>query len=148
MRRFTRWYAIPVAVLVVAVAAWSGIGPAAGVLILFGGIGLLLFAWVWLTGRNRRTNPEVTFDGQVLAWARQRVPVDQISWFTTLQTTSTISIDATTHGTAHFGVARFHLADGQTVEFTWTDLPDEELDTLRQALDAVIPADWRPAEGA
>lgn len=146
MKRFYAWYAGPVSALVLAVAVFSGIGNAAGVLILLGSVGLLLFFWIWATGRNRRTNPQVTFDGQHLAWARRRVPVAEVVGFTTFQTTTTINISADSRGTAHLGEVRFEMADGSREEFTWADLSDDDLDALRHALEPLMPGRWHPVD--
>ncbi|MEZ5215793.1 MAG: hypothetical protein R2715_04150 [Ilumatobacteraceae bacterium] len=96
MRLFVRWYVIPLVVILVVVAVASDPWNALGVLILFGSIGALLWFWIWGTGRNRRTNPEVAFDGTSLMWGRLAVPVAQVERYTTYRSSSTIHIDATT----------------------------------------------------
>ena len=139
MRLFVRWYVIPLVVILVVVAVASDPWNALGVLILFGSIGALLWFWIWGTGRNRRTNPEVAFDGTSLMWGRLAVPVAQVERYTTYRSSSTIHIDATTRGTAHFAVAEFSMTEGKPVEFRWADLSDADLASLRVALDTVLP---------
>lgn len=78
-RRFWLFYAAPSALIIVVVALLSGFGPAAGVLILLGLFGAMLFVWVWLSGRNERTNPTVTIDDGHLCWEKRRVPIDKVS---------------------------------------------------------------------
>lgn len=148
MQRFWMFYAAPVAALIVLVAVVSGVGQAAGLLILLGGIGALLFVWIWLDGRNERANPTVTLEAGQLRWAKRRVPVDQVTRFSTYKDSSSMRVGQSSPGsgvtaTATFGVARFLLVDGNEVRFVWAALDDQQLDELRSALEEVLPGRWR-----
>ncbi len=150
LQRFWNYYALPVAALAVVVAIFVGVGEAAGVLILFGLFGLMLFVWIWLTGRNERVNPTVVLEGGQLHWAKHSVRVNEIVSFTTYmgEASMTVAHNTTPGGvnaTASFGVAKFVLVDGEDVEFRWAELGDEQLDELRSALEQVLPGRWRPA---
>ncbi len=150
MQRFRNYYVVPVAVLIAVVAVFSGIGPASGLLIVFGLFGLMLFVWIWLHGRNERTNPTVVLEGGELRWAQETVPIDQVEAFSTYTGESSMTVAMTTtpggvNARATIGVARFLLADGDTVEFRWAELDKEQLAELRSALEGLLPGRWRPA---
>ncbi len=151
MQRFWRFYAAPAALIIVAVALLSDVGAAAGVLIVLGLFGGLLFLWVWLTGRNERTNPTVTLDEGHLCWATRRVAIDEVTRFSTYMTSTSMTVagSATTGvraAKASLGAARFLLVDGSDVEFVWPALEERQLDELRAALEEVLPSRWRSLE--
>jgi hypothetical protein len=150
MRRFWLLYAAPVATIIVIVAIVSGVGPAAGLLILLGSIGAMLFVWMWLIGRNERANPIVTrVDGE-LRWAKRIVPIDQVTGFSTLMVSTSMRVGQTTtpggvNATVNLGVARFSLVDGTEVDFKWAELEEQQLERLESSLEDVRPGRWRPA---
>lgn len=151
MQRFWKFYALPAGVIIVMAGLIGGVGAAAGLLILLGLFGLLLFVWVWLRGRNERTNPMVTRDGNDLCWAKRRVPIDQVTRFSTFTSTATMNVAQTTtpggvNATATLGKVRFVLVDGADVDFVFAELEPEQLDELRAALEGVLPGRWRPIE--
>ena len=151
MQRFWMFYAAPVALLIVIVAVLADVGVAAGLLILLGAIGALLFVWIWLDGRNKRVNPTVTLEAGELCWAERRVPVDQVSRFSTYKDSASMEVGGSSVGSSvtastALGVALFLLVDGSEVKFTWASLDDQQLDELRKALEEVLPGRWRPLD--
>lgn len=142
IQRFWMFYAAPAALVVVAAALLSGGGAAAGWLVLLGLFGAMVFVWVWLTGRNERTNPTVSLEAGDLCWANRRAPVDQVRSFSTYMT----SVSAPTAGVtarASLGAARFLLLDGNEVQFLWPALDEQQLAELRAALEVILPGRWR-----
>jgi membrane-associated phospholipid phosphatase len=151
MQRFWRFYVAPVALLIVVVAILAGVGAAAGLLILLGAIGALLFVWFWLDGRNERANPTVTLEAGQLRWAKRRVPIDQVTRFNTYQDSTSVEVGRGSMGSgvtasATLGTARFVLVDGTEVRFAWVGLDDRQLAELRTALEEVLPGRWRSLE--
>jgi predicted lipid-binding transport protein (Tim44 family) len=150
LRLFWMLYGIPAGIIIVVGGLIEGLGGAAGLLILLGVIGSMIFFAIWLTGRNERTNPTITRDGDHLCWASRRVPISQVASFTTFQREASMTMvgitGSHTNAAADIGTARFELTDGNTVDFAFPHLDDHQLEELRAALDAVLPGKWRPLE--
>ncbi len=151
MQRFWTYYALPAGLVILTAGIVGSVGDAAGLLILLGLFGAMLFVWVWLRGRNERTNPVVTRDGGDLCWAKRRVPIDQVTRFSTFTGSTSINVAASTtpggvNATASQGIARFLLVDGGEVEFVFAELDKEQLDELRAALEGIMPGRWRHVE--
>ena len=150
MRQFWRFFAVPATLLTVVTAVLSDAGAAGGLLIVLGLIGGLMFFWIWLIGRNERTNPTVSLEAGELCWAKRRVPIDDVARFSTYTTSAAMALaGSSTTGVrtrASLGAARFLLVDGSDVEFVWPALDEDQLDELRAALEEVLPGRWRPLE--
>ena len=145
-RRFWLFDAAPAAAVIVITAVVAGFGGAAGLLILFGLFGAMLYVWVWLTSRNERTNPTVTLEGGRMHWAKHSVPIADVVRFSTFMGSTAASISPNTTARASLGKAKFLLIDGSDVEFAWAALEEAQLDELRAALETVLPGRWRPIE--
>jgi hypothetical protein len=86
MKRFYTYYLIPATIAIVLMAIIKGIYPALGLLILLGLFGLLLFGWFWMIGFNLRMHPTVVEDDGYLCQGKQKVPINQISTYTSFVT--------------------------------------------------------------
>jgi len=147
LRNFWMYYGLPAAVLIIVVGIFVGIGEASGVLILLGLLGGMVYVTLWLSGRNERTNSNVTREGNELVWGQRRVPIDQVTAFSTFKSEASMRVShATTPGgvkaSASLGNALFLLVDGAEVGFVFPSLDDEQLGELRAALEQVMPGRW------
>ena len=145
-KRFWLFYAAPAAVIIVITAVVAGFGGAAGLLILFGLFGAMLYLWVWLTSRNERTNPTVILDGGRLHWGKRSVPIADVVRFSTFMGSASASVSPNTTARATLGKAKFLLIGDTEIEFVWAELEEAQLDELRAALEAVMPGRWRPID--
>ena len=145
MRRFWTFYALPAALIILVGGIVDGLGAVAGLLILLGLFGAMLFIWFWLIDRNERTNPVITREGEDLCWAKRRVPLSEVQRFTTCQSSTSVHTSGVTTR-AYQGIARFLLADGEEVDFVFAELGEEQLGELRTALEGVLPQRWCPVD--
>ncbi|MCA9829352.1 MAG: hypothetical protein R3B97_00340 [Dehalococcoidia bacterium] len=153
-KRFGLWYCAPVLLLLVPMAVFAGPWEALGAFILLGGFGLLVACWIFFKNLGQRVNPEVRSDGITLFWARRRVPLAEVQRYSTFMSSvegapAFVGGDsaAQIRHSVEIGVVRFALPDGKEVEFKWPELPEAELDTLRAALDSLLPGRWRQVKG-
>ena len=145
-RRFWLFFAAPAAVIIVITGVVAGFGGAAGLLILLGLFGAMLYVWVWLISRNERTNPTVILEGGRLHWAKRSVPIADVVRFSTFMGAAAASVSPNTTARASLGKVKFLLIGGTEVEFVWAALEQVQLDELRAALETVLPGRWRPIE--
>lgn len=147
LAKFWKFYGIPAAVAIVIGGVVEGLGAAAGLAILLGLFGSMLFVAIWLTGRSKLTNTVITKEGSMLCWAARRVPLDQVERFSTFTETKSMSMvgvtGSHTNAEVHVGTARFVLTDGSEVDFAFPHLETEQLEQLRTALETVLPTRWR-----
>lgn len=153
-KRFGLWYCLPVVVVLAAMAVFMGPWEALGGLILFGGFGLLVAGWIFFKSLGQRMNPEIRFDGEALLWARVRVPLADVARYSTFMSSVqgppahvASNPAAQIRHSVKIGVVRFGLASGKEVQFQWAELPEHELESLRVALDPLLPGRWRQVEG-
>lgn len=93
-----------------------------------------------LANKTKRRNPAIHTIGRDLAWAKKRVPIDQVDRFR-------VAEEVNSHYNAQSGssyksrvtVCDFQMYDGSKVRFAFADLPEHERATLTAALDAVLP---------
>lgn len=138
MKRFRFFYLIPATISIVLMAILEGIYSALGLLIVFGLFGSLLFAWLWMIGYNKRMHPTVVENDGYLCMGRQNVPMNQVMSFSTYITSSRDKVA--------MGCVTFLLSDRKEIHFKWPTLEKEQLDTLRVALENVLPGKWKPIE--
>ncbi len=143
VRLFWLFYGVPTSVVICIGGLVSGPGAAAGLLILLGSLGAMIFFAIWLTNRTKRTNTVIGRHGDELVWATRRVRMDQIERFNVVMKQASMSMvgitGSHTDAVANLGVAEFFLADGSSVEFVFGHLSHRELDQLRAALEAALP---------
>jgi len=143
MKLFWLFYGLPAGLIILVEGLIEGLGGAAGLLILLGVLGAMIFFTIWLMNRTRRTNTTIRRQGGELVWAQRRVPIDQVERFNVVMRQASMSMvgitGSHTNASADIGVAVFHLADGSSVEFAFGHLPEKDLDGLRQALEAALP---------
>ncbi|MGD9935603.1 MAG: hypothetical protein AB7T37_18045 [Dehalococcoidia bacterium] len=152
-KRFGLWYCAPVFLVLAAMAIFMGPWEALGLFILVGGFGILVAGWIFFKNLGQRMNPEIRFDGEAVLWARLRVPLADVQRYSTFMS----SVDGPpafvgdsavqVRNSVDIGVVRFGLPDHKEVEFKWPELPEDELDGLRAALDPLLPGRWRQVEG-
>jgi hypothetical protein len=149
MKRFCVFYLIPATICIVLMAILKDIYSALGLLIILGLFGLLLFAWLWMIGFNLRMHPTVVEDDGYLCMGRQKVPIDQVMSFSTYMSSVSYSSYGThsrTRSSIGLGCVTFLLSDRKEIDFKWPALEKEQLDTLRVALEQVLPGKWTPIE--
>ena len=156
--RFLLFYCLPVAVLALGFGVVSGPWEALGILILFGGFGLLIGAWIYLHGRNLRANPTMTYDGVALRVGKKEVPIGAVQRWTTyprkVSSSTPSAHGGTTTSSITVHVAGFIVTSGQPDgsvrddehEFVWPLLSDDDQLTLRAALESALPGRWVPLE--
>ena len=149
MKRFYVFYLLPAAIGIVLMAIFKSIGEALGLLIVLGLFGLLLFGWIWIMGFNLRANPTIVEENGYLSCGKQKVPINEVTAFSTYMTSvsySAIAVGSHTRSSMEIGCASFLLRDGQKIRFKWPALEKEQLDTLRVALEQVLPEKWTPIQ--
>ncbi len=153
-KRFALWYCAPVFVVLAAMAIFMGPWEALGLFILLGGFGALVAGWIFFKGLGQRMNPEIRFDGEALLWGKRRVPLSDVQRYSTFMSSvegapAFVGGDsaAQIRHSVEIGVVRFALPEHKEVEFKWPELPEAELDTLRAALDSLLPGRWRQVKG-
>ena len=152
--RFVKWYCIPAAMLMVVVAIATGPGGALGILILFGGVGLLLWTWIFLTGRNLRANPTLLVADGALRVGKTDVPLASVQRWTTYPRRISAATGDTGSNSTTVHVAGFALRsagpDGSMHEaereFVWPLLSEDDQKTLGSALESVLPGKRVPLE--
>lgn len=158
-RKFVKYYVAPSALVMLIVLVAAGPWEMLGVLILTGLFGLLLGAYVELQNFNRRRLHTLrVIDGElVLEHNKQRVLIRNVQRFTTEMT----SIQSTTYaagtqvdGAMEAAAARFlvkldeirrgRLTDTSHdwIHFVWPLMKEEELETVRAAIEPELPVDW------
>lgn len=149
-RRLLRWYVVPVVVLAAVFAITLGVGAALGLLIVAGLFGLLLTGWLWITNLNERSGATIRFDGRRLGWRAVTIDVEAVSAFSTYSGKMAGPLSASSSWRSgnriaiDCGYARFRMADGSTAEFMWPNMPPDQVDGVRHALDRVLPGRWQP----
>ena len=143
LRLFWLLYGVPAGLIILVGGLIEGLGGAAGLLILLGTLGAMIFFTIWLMNRTKRTNTVISREGDELCWANRRVRIDQIERFKVVMKQASMSMvgitGSHTNAAADLGVAEFFLVDGSSVEFVFAHLPHEQLDGLRVALEAALP---------
>ncbi|MDJ0522231.1 MAG: hypothetical protein QNJ90_09175 [Planctomycetota bacterium] len=157
-RKFRRWFLLPLIVVLAIAFAAGGVGAFLGVLILAGALVGMVAVMYLLRDVTLRQNPEIRLaDGQLVA-GQKSVKVADIERWTTHRYTK---VERTNLGRPEtlvgFRVASYEdgkrgtRADGtpafEIQAFTWAQMPVEELETVREALEPHIPAMWVPFEG-
>jgi hypothetical protein len=139
-QRFLRWYAIPLAVVLVVVAIAVDPWSALGILILFGGVGGLAYLWLWLTNRNERSNPVLwTEDGRLHISTTTSVVIADVDRYALRSKSESVS---TSQGQNYIFVTRalFRMTDGSLRnDFQWIGLPESQQPALNDALWALFP---------
>ncbi len=141
-RRWTIWVAVGIAALAGfgAFAAYmaddsQSIGSFVALGIIGAGLFLLIprvFDWA------KRRNPEIRMEGRDLAWAKVRVPIDQVDrWHATTSLQS--FYNGTTTSWTRVGVLLFDMNDGTSSKFTFSHLDETELVELAAAIDPILP---------
>ena len=110
-KRFLQWYCLPVALLTLVFGVVAGPWEALGVLILFGGFGLLLGAWIFLHGRNLGTNPTIVLDHGSLRVGKTEIPVAAVQRWTTYPREVSMST-TTAHGLSRWATSSRWCGDG------------------------------------
>ncbi len=150
IKRFYVFFLFPAALSIVLMAIFKSIGEASGLLILLGLFGLLLFGWIWMMGVNLRMNPTVIEDGEYLYCGRNKVAKNEVMAFSTYMSSVSFSY-SNSHGgmsssSMGIGCVTFLLSDRQEIDFKWPAIEQEQLDTLREALDPILPGKWKTIE--
>ncbi len=139
-QRFLRWYAIPLAVVLVVVAVAVDPGSALGVLILFGGCGALAYGWLWGTNRNERANPVLwTADGRLHINTTTSVVIADVERYALRSMSEGVS---SSQGQNYIFVTRafFRMTDGSLHEdFQWVGMPKSQQPALNDALWKLFP---------
>ena len=111
-----------------------------GTFIGLGVIGSVLF---WLIpvvyDWARRRNPEITIEGRDLCWSKKRVPIDQVERWRAAISTSTAAGGTTTAVRTRVGLVTFEMMDDTKQVFSFTHLGEDELVTLIEAIDPILP---------
>lgn len=143
LQRFWLFYGVPAGLIILVGGLIEGLGGAAGLLMLLGTLGGMIFFTIWLMNRTKRTNTVISRKGDELCWASRRVRIGQIDRFEVAMRTASMSMvgitGSHTDAAADLGVAAFFLKDGSSVEFVFAHLPRDQLDDLRRALEAELP---------
>jgi len=139
MRRVVRFYLLPGAAAVGAMAVLSGPAEAAGLLIVLGLAGTLVVGIPWMINHNERANAAIHLADGRLACGRTQVRIGDVASYTTFHWIGgPESVDR-----ADGGLAVFRLSDGGEAEFYWPGMPPSEIDAVRAALDPHMPGLWR-----
>lgn len=149
--RFGLFFGIPAALGLVIAAAFGGFGPFLGVLIVVVLAGLLVGGGIFFRNLGSRMNPTITREGDELVWARRRVPIAQVTQWSTFMGSVAMAMPSPGFGAmsakSDMGYVRFRTTDGSDTEFAFPHLTPAELETLRAALTPHLPLPWRPVEG-
>lgn len=157
-RRFGLWYALPAGVIALVALLFGGFGALLGVLILLGGIGGMIAFWIWLTQRNRRTNPDIRLIDQRLVHGSGSVHLSDIeAWSSRYASGGGGSISSGSPASIVFRIpvmrdgARGVRPDGgpayEVVHFFFPGMHGHELDEAAHALQQWIPAPYVDIEG-
>jgi hypothetical protein len=150
MKRFYLFYLLPATLSIVLMAIFKGLWDASGLLILLGVFGLMLFGWIWMIGFNLRMNSTVVEDNGYLYCNRNKVAKNEITAFSTYQSSVYFSYSGSHGGMSsssmEMGYVTFLLRDKSEVSFAWPAIEQEQLDSLREALDQVLPGKWKTIE--
>ncbi len=150
-RRLLTWYVAPVAVVAVVFAVALDPWSALGLLILTGLFGLVLVIWVLTINLNERSGAVIRFDGRHLQFRQLRIDTHAVRSYTTYGGEFRGPIpyySSLLYGTRRpkidTGNAEFLMSDGTKAEMMWPNMPHDQVDGVRQALDRVLPGKWMP----
>lgn len=145
--RFQKIFGVSTAVVLAAILILSGARNAIGVLILLGVIG---FAWgmtVRFQNLSDAANPRLVVDRGRIILGNRDVIIADIKRYTTVATAIQTSI-VSSLGEINLGKVVFRMdvpRPGKApdlVEFGWPNMAPEEVITLKDALEPVLPGKW------
>lgn len=139
-QKFLRWFAIPLAVVLVVVAVAVDPWSALGIFILVGGIGALAYGWIWVANRNERANPVLwTEDGRLHISTTTSVVIADVERYALRTMSEGVS---TSEGQSYVLVTRafFRMNDGTLRnDFQWPGMPESQQPALNDALWKLLP---------
>lgn len=161
-RKLGLFYGAPMAVALVVASVLGGLGAFLGVLILLGLFGLMLVALVFFTNFNARANSRIKLGDGHLVMGQRRVDLARVEAWSTRASAERWAVSSVAlrgnpmAGNAITAEVLFRVAvhdqNGQreiwpngrpafeVVGFSWAEMPPDQLDRLRAALDPYITA--------
>lgn len=154
--KLAKFYGGPFGLALVLALVLGGFGAFLGVLIAGGLFGLLIVGWVEAKNHNLRSNRELRVtDGTIVAGGHT-IPIADVERFTTYMT----SIESTTatyvgpmSSAVSAGAAEFELTPvpggsrrPKPPRILWLQMPDEDLASVKEALETVLPDRWQELE--
>ncbi len=146
-RRRTRWllrFAIAAAVVAALVAVLVDPGSALGVALIAGFLGAIASVFIFAAGAQARVGKTIDVQGTSLVCGRVTVPIPEVTAYTTYSSEEVAGVANGKSVKVRFGFAVFQLADGSTRAFKWPNMPEDQIDGVRVALDTVLPGRWQP----
>jgi len=146
-KQFQKRFAIVAAVIFVAVLIFGGPRNALGALIPLGILGAAWGTTVRFKNLSDKSNPVLKVNGGVLALGGLEVFLEDVKQFTTIATSVQTSLFGS-RSRFDLGKAIFRTdepgtrRDPQLTEFGWPGLDEAGVDSIREALETVLPGKY------